>query len=145
MAQPPHITQWGCQLCHQWRLPTIRKTRHLLQTLIKEFSFYVRQFRLTVLYNKHWNTIRIRHPWQIKVSCDFLTNLKVSKILCSFRLVLDRKTGKEIRWGILSEICKALSKVKPVENRSKNLQNFCAKRSPSFTKTARSYIWVVES
>ena len=33
---------------HQWNLPRIWKTR-LLETLIEEFSYYVRQFRLTVL------------------------------------------------------------------------------------------------
>ena len=45
---------------------------------------------------------------------------------------------------------KALTEVKPVKNISKNLQSFsrhksCAKRSPSFTETARLCIWVLES
>ena len=36
----------------------------------------------------------------------FLTILGVTKILCSFRLVLERKTGKEIHNSCCSSICK---------------------------------------
>ena len=77
--------------------PSIKiwKTR-FLQTLTVEFSQYVRRFRLTVLQNHHWNTIRTRHLWQIKICYDLFNHLKVTEILCSFRLVLEGKTGKEI-------------------------------------------------
>ena len=46
--------------------------------------------------NYHWNTIKTRFLWSIKVLYDFLTSLGVAEILCNFRLVLERKTGKEI-------------------------------------------------
>ena len=35
-------------------------------------------------------------PWKIIVCLTFLTILRVTEILCSFRLVLEGETGKEI-------------------------------------------------
>ena len=42
----------------------------------------------------HWNTIRTRHLWRIKVHYDFLIILWVTEIPCSFILVLEGKAGK---------------------------------------------------
>ena len=37
-----------------------------------------------------------RHLWIIKVCYDFFNHLRITEILCSFRLVLEGKVGKEI-------------------------------------------------
>ena len=42
----------------------------------------------------HWNTIRTRYLWRIKVHYDFLIILWVTEIPCSFILVLEGKAGK---------------------------------------------------
>ena len=56
------------------------------------------KFRLTVLKNYHWNTIRATYLGQIKVYYG-LFNHRWSCVvgeMCSFRLVLEGKTGKGI-------------------------------------------------
>ena len=35
-------------------------------------------------------------PWEPKIAYVFLSNLRVTGSLCSFRLVVDEKTGKEL-------------------------------------------------
>ena len=50
-----------------------KQDTRLFQTLVEEFSKHVRKFRLTVLYNHHWNTIRTRGLQWIKV-CYALIN-----------------------------------------------------------------------
>ena len=49
------------------------------------------------LYKHHWNTTRTRCLWRVKVGCDlFLCNFKSYRNIWSFKLVLERKAGKEI-------------------------------------------------
>ena len=62
----PNIVKYR-DLC--WELPTISKTR-LPQIHIEEISQYVWKFRVTVLQNPHWNTIRARRLWWINVCYD---------------------------------------------------------------------------
>ena len=81
----------------QINLPTIWKTR-LLHTFIEEFSWYVKKFRLTVRCFRT-TTGGQSGPdacGKSRFIRTFLTILGVTEILCSFRLVLERKTGKEI-------------------------------------------------
>ena len=57
----------------------------------------------------------------------FLTILWVTEILSSFGLVIEAKTGKEIPVSSRLEFLEkflANNLVKPVENKSKNLQSF---------------------
>ena len=49
--------------------PKIKRSR-FIQTQIEEFSWYIWKFRFTVLQNYHWNTMKIRNPWVIKVDYD---------------------------------------------------------------------------
>ena len=80
---------------HRWDFPAILK-RRLFQTEIEEFSKYVWKLGLTILSKHHWKTIRTRCLWCIKVRYDLFNHLRVTEILRSFRLVLERQTGKEI-------------------------------------------------
>ena len=77
-------------------LQTICKTR-LLQTHNEEFGYYIWKFRLAVHQRHYWNTVRTKRVWWIKVHYEILNYHGVTEILCSFRLVLEGKTGKEIR------------------------------------------------
>ena len=60
------------------------------KTLIEKKS------RLTVCQNHLWNTIRTKHFWRTRLVMTFLTKVRVAMILSSFRLVLKKKSGKEI-------------------------------------------------
>ena len=132
-----------------------------LSETFEEFSYYVWKFRLTVLYNHHWNTIRTRCLWWIKVHYDFLTILGVIEI-CNFKLVLEWKTGKEIpkssRLGFLKKFLEdnfALSE--PEDNASglinrggipdlhllRTLSAICQQaQEPSFLKVMDSFVLI---
>ena len=88
----PSILKYGD---HRWDLPTICKTR-LLQAHIEDFSYMSESsasqfFRTTTRIQLGPNAID-----EERFVMTFLTTLGVTEILCSFRLVLERKTGKEI-------------------------------------------------
>ena len=58
----------------RWNFPTIWKTR-LLETQIEEFGWYLGKFRFTVLLNNHWNTVRTKCLWQIKICYDLFNHI----------------------------------------------------------------------
>ena len=83
---------------HWWDLPTIWKTR-FLQTDIERFILYAWKFRVTVPHFFR-NTTGIQSGLdaldKLRLILTFSTNFEVTEILCSFRLVLEGKTSKEI-------------------------------------------------
>ena len=68
--------------------PSNNLEKRLLQTLIEEFSWYVKNSAGIQSGPDAFDKSRL--------VMTFLTILEVTKILCSFRLVLEGKTGKEI-------------------------------------------------
>ena len=104
-------------------LPALWKAR-LLQTLIEEFSWCVRKFRLCSL--ELTKEFRTRCLWQIKVPYDFFNILGVTEIWCSFRLVLEGKTGKDT-WVI-----------KIVAPRKVLSKQFC------FIRCRRQHLWAIQ-
>ena len=54
---------------HRLNFPNIRRAK-IIQTQIEKFSWYIWKFRFTALQNYHWNIIKTRNHWIIKVSYD---------------------------------------------------------------------------
>ena len=54
---------------HILNFPKIRRSR-FIQTQTEEFSWYIWKFRFTVPQNYHWNTMKTRNPWVVKVGYD---------------------------------------------------------------------------
>ena len=46
------------------------KRSRFIETQIEKFSWYIWKFRFTVLQNCHWNTMKTRNLWVIKVGHD---------------------------------------------------------------------------
>ena len=83
---------------HWWELPTNRKTR-LFQTHIEEVSMYEssgsRFFRTTIEIQSGPDAFD-----ESRFITNFFTILKVTEILCSFRLVLEGKLINFESWAI---------------------------------------------
>ena len=76
----PNIPQ---QRNHNWDFLTIWKTK-FSQKQIQNVSWYMWNFRLTVLQNHHSNSIRTRCLWGIKISYDIFDYLESYRDIVRF-------------------------------------------------------------
>ena len=91
----PNILSQTFYMDHWWNLPTTLKKR-LLQTLIEEITWSVRKF-VSQFFRTTTGILSGPNVFdKSKFVMTFLTILGVTEIPCSFRLVLEGKTGKEI-------------------------------------------------
>ena len=81
----------------------------------------------------HWNTTRTRRLPRIKVRYDLFNLLGVTEILCSFRLVLEEKTGREIPESGLEFLEKFLAKFSFIRCRRQHLLAVELRRYSRFT------------
>ena len=82
-----------------WNLPAFRKHMFLTE-IYSGFGWHVSQFKLALFQNHHRNKVRTRRFDKWRLVMTFLTKLPiifgVTRMLCSFRLVLQEKVGIEI-------------------------------------------------
>ena len=58
-----------------------------------DFNGAIKQSGKQEFFRHHWNTVRTKCFDKSRFVMTFLTVLEVTEILCSFRLVLEGKTG----------------------------------------------------
>ena len=82
---------------HRWDLPTIMKLRfmrkfkiHPVGSCEKLQLIYIWKFKLAILQNHHWNTIRTRRLWRIKVGYYLRNQLGIYGSIMLFQIISRR-------------------------------------------------------
>ena len=96
--------RYNCQnICSWWRRPKtfcklekghifLRDQQAVLYKFFKDFTNHRKKANRVVVFS-HWSTIRTRSLKKIEISYDLFNQLGVTEI-CSFRVVLEGKSGK---------------------------------------------------